>query len=285
MGLPSRLPKAAVRRIAVFRALYLGDLILAIPALRSLRAHFTEAEITLIGLPLARDFIRRFGYVDRFLQFPGFAGIPEVPADETITRAFLEESKAYGYDLAIQMHGNGSVSNRFVANLGAKCSVGYSTDGRANGGTLSMSLPYEEREHEIVKWLRLAQLVGADAGDTRLEFPVSSAEEQEARQLIEDSGCCSEETLVGLHIGAKHPAKRLPAERWAVLATELANIPGVRVILTGRSLNEVGYFVSEKLATIDRVEATITHFVLKRYKEDSEVFDEPSEDRRLPVAP
>lgn len=238
MESPSSLPPAAISRIAVFRALYLGDLILAIPALRSLRAHFAEAEITLIGLPWARDFIRRFGYVDRFLQFPGFAGIPEVPADETRTRAFLEESRAYGYDLAIQMHGNGTVSNRFVANLGAKHSAGYSTDGKANGVILSMSLPYEQREHEIVKCLRLAQLVGAKADDTRLEFPVNSADEQEAQRLIEDSGRWSGETLVGLHIGAKHPAKRWPAERWAALAAELASVPGVSVILTGTESEE-----------------------------------------------
>lgn len=59
----------------------------------------------------------------------------------------------------------------------------------------------------------------------------------------------------------------------------------LRVVVAGNTMQEVAFFVAEKLATIDRVQSTITHFVLKRYKVDSEVFEEPTEDRRLAVAP
>ena len=59
----------------------------------------------------------------------------------------------------------------------------------------------------------------------------------------------------------------------------------LRVVVTGNSIKEVAFFVTEKLATIDRVQSTITHFVLKRYKEDSDILEEPSEDRRLPITP
>jgi len=59
----------------------------------------------------------------------------------------------------------------------------------------------------------------------------------------------------------------------------------LRVVVAGSSMKQVAFFVAEKLATIDRVQATVTHFVLKRYKEDSEVVEEAKEDRRLAVAP
>lgn len=59
----------------------------------------------------------------------------------------------------------------------------------------------------------------------------------------------------------------------------------LRVIVQGATMQEVANFVSEKLATIDRVQATYTHFVLKRYKEDREIFVELEPDHRLAVTP
>ena len=110
---------AAHTRIAILRALYLGDFLLAVPAFRAIRRQFPEAEISLIGLPWARSLVRRFAhYLDRFVEFPGYPGIDEVPVCPERTARFLEEQQAYGYDLAIQMHGSGRTSNAVVIDLG-----------------------------------------------------------------------------------------------------------------------------------------------------------------------
>ncbi len=60
----------------------------------------------------------------------------------------------------------------------------------------------------------------------------------------------------------------------------------LRVIVEGDSLHDVAAFVAEKLAPIDHVTATNTHFLLKTYKEDGEVLvEEHADDDRLAVAP
>jgi DNA-binding Lrp family transcriptional regulator len=59
----------------------------------------------------------------------------------------------------------------------------------------------------------------------------------------------------------------------------------IRCTVIGRSIREVADFVAQKLSTIDRVQATATHFVLKTYKRDGDAFLEPEADHRLPIAP
>jgi DNA-binding Lrp family transcriptional regulator len=59
----------------------------------------------------------------------------------------------------------------------------------------------------------------------------------------------------------------------------------LRCVVTGRSMHDVADFVAQKLATINRVTATATHFVLKTYKDDGELLIGATEDHRLRVAP
>ena len=59
----------------------------------------------------------------------------------------------------------------------------------------------------------------------------------------------------------------------------------LHVVVKGPTMKEVAFFVAEKLATIDRVVSTATHFLLRPYKEGGVVLSEPDEDRRLAVSP
>lgn len=57
------------------------------------------------------------------------------------------------------------------------------------------------------------------------------------------------------------------------------------VFIEGRTMREVSHFVATKLATIEGVISTTTHFVLKTYKQDGVIVDDGEEDRRLMVTP
>ncbi len=55
------------------------------------------------------------------------------------------------------------------------------------------------------------------------------------------------------------------------------------VLVTGKTIHEIADFVSQKLAPIEGVQGTITHFMLKRYKEDGEIIEGGEEVKRQPV--
>ncbi len=57
------------------------------------------------------------------------------------------------------------------------------------------------------------------------------------------------------------------------------------VIIEGKSLQEVANFVATRLATIEGVTATRSHFMLKPYKKDGIIMDDKECDRRLVVSP
>lgn len=57
------------------------------------------------------------------------------------------------------------------------------------------------------------------------------------------------------------------------------------VIIEGKSLKEIANFVTTRLATIEGVTQTRTHFMLKAYKKDGVIVDDEERDRRLVVSP
>jgi len=58
------------------------------------------------------------------------------------------------------------------------------------------------------------------------------------------------------------------------------------ILVRGKTMQEISSFVAEKLAPLEQVQSTVTHFLLKRYKENGETFHLPKEiNRRLPITP
>ena len=52
------------------------------------------------------------------------------------------------------------------------------------------------------------------------------------------------------------------------------------ITVTCRTMRDVAVFVAEKLATIDGVTSTATHFVMQKYKENNIVFEPDTTDKR-----
>ena len=221
-----------VRRIAILRALYLGDLLCATPAFRALRDRFPRAEITLIGLPWAAEFVARSPHLDRFLPFPGWPGLADEPPDPAGPGPFLAAARATGYDLALQLHGDGAASNGFVAALRARRTLGYRRDDEDR--RLDCALPHRADEHETRRWLRLVGALGARAGDCRPIFPIAPDEAAGGAALVAAHPLgAARRPLVGLHVGAKDPARRWPPGRFAALGDGLWDRHGAALVLTG----------------------------------------------------
>jgi ADP-heptose:LPS heptosyltransferase len=217
--------------IAVLRALQLGDMLCAVPALRALRSAYPQARLTLIGLPWARELAARYSrYVDDFIEFPGFPGLPERGCDPRAFTAFLADAQDRRFDLALQLHGDGRLTNAVTALLGARHCAGFFPRGGACPDPLRF-LPWEPREHEVLRPLRLLERLGVPGAGIDLEFPLDEVDRGELARLVQAFRFRPGQ-YVCVHPGAQLASRRWPPERFARVADALA-AEGHTVVLTG----------------------------------------------------
>jgi len=75
---------------------------------------------------------------------------------------------------------------------------------------------------------------------------------------------------------------RFPEARSVYL---LSGTYDLAVFVTSKTMQEVASFVTQKLAPLDGVRGTATHFLLKRYKEDGEILEGEERPKRVPLMP
>lgn len=219
------------KNIALFRALQLGDMLCAIPAARALKTAFPASRITLIGLPWAKSFVERFPkYFSSFIPFPGYPGIPEQTFDPDRFAEFMREAKARKFDLAIQMHGNGSVTNSVIEKLGAMKTAGFYRQGTTppSGG---LFMPFPENIPELKRHLKLAEFLGAPAQGEHLEFPVT-AQERRRFEILARSFLLRPGEYVCIHPGARDRNRWWAPRKFADIADMVAG-KGYQVVFTG----------------------------------------------------
>lgn len=223
-------PRGEVQRIAVFRALALGDMLCAVPALRALRQAYPDAHITLVGLPWAQAFVDRYhALIDALMVFPGAVGFPEQRETDEGLPAFWEASRARQFDLAIQLQGSGGIANDIVLKMGARFTAGFHQPNEAARPGRFMPWPEELAESE--RFDALMRFIGVPVNDSRLHFPLCDADNAECDALAARLGI-EFDRLVCVHPGARLPSRRWPVERFAQVADALA-ADGWQIALTG----------------------------------------------------
>ncbi|MEU5576813.1 glycosyltransferase family 9 protein [Streptomyces huasconensis] len=196
---------AGVRpRVLVLRALGLGDLLTAVPALRALRRRLPDHEIVLAAPERLAAPAAATGLVDRLL--PASAPGRAVPRDLPWTGP--------PPDLAVDLHGNGPPSHLLLQRLRPGRLMAY-----AHPGTPDIEGPaWRDDEHERERWCRLLSWYGVPTDPADLRIPVPATPSPAPGAVV-------------VHPGADAGARRWPPERFAAVARELA-ADGHEVVVT-----------------------------------------------------
>ncbi|MGE3314639.1 MAG: lipopolysaccharide heptosyltransferase II [Planctomycetaceae bacterium] len=224
-------------KIAVFVPNWIGDVVMATPALRAIREHFAGAEIVAVLRPYVADVLAGLSLVDRHLiHHP--AGKSAV---ENRGLRFVRSLRREKFDLAV-LFPNSFHSAGLAWLSGARRRVGIDRDGR--GWLLTDRLPSRPKKtpHPVIEeYLRIAAYLGCVALDRRMELAsLPSDEQQLARFWNAQPGELRRREFVTLNSGgAFGAAKDWPAESFAILARRIAETYGHAVlVLCGPSERE-----------------------------------------------
>ena len=224
-----KLDPQEIKKIAIFRALQLGDLLCAIPAVRALRYAYPQAHITLLSMPWAQILVDRFPqYFNAFVHFPGYPGLPEQSVSPKAFTAFLTAMQETEFDLVLQMQGNGTIVNPMVELLGGKYTAGFCIPNDYCPNK-NLFLEYPNGIHETERHIRLMEYLGIPTQGTDLEFPITQKDEYELTQLqlpIEP------QRYVCVHPGSRGGWRQWPVAYFAKLADDAAD-KGFKIVLTG----------------------------------------------------
>jgi len=198
--------------LAVALPNWVGDAVMATPALRALRSRFPGERLVAVVRPYIRPVLDPNPWTDEFIEMPkSAAGVWRAARQLCCQRAAVGVLLANSARAALVFY-LGRVQRR----------VGYDRDAR--GLFLTDRVPAAKEGSEFVPtpqitaYLKLAEAVGAPAGDVRLELFATAEDEAAARAAYEAAGLSPARTLLLCPGAAFGPSKGWPAPHWAALA-------------------------------------------------------------------
>jgi heptosyltransferase-2 len=216
--------------ILVYSPSWIGDSVMALGALRSLRIHYPSAKLTVLAKPWVEELYQGCEAVDGSFRF-------DVKGAHAGPRGFVRLARAlnrWRFDLAV-LFPNAFRAAAVARAAGIPERWGYGTDGRS--WLLTRSVPPAPRpfgRHQAHYYLDLIRALGIRPGPPNIGLATTPSMGEQAIKLLRTSGWHLGEPLVGLHPGATNSsAKRWVPERYAAVGDRLADGLGARVVLLG----------------------------------------------------
>ncbi len=218
---------------------WIGDIVMATPVLRAVRAHWPEAQITAAGPPHAAAILGGSSRVDAVVPLPmrgpggGPGALPRRLGTAWKAGRCLREGR---FDLGLVL--TNSFSSALALRLaGVPRRVGYGGGGRGPLLTRRLVARREGGRHRspepmVESYLRLLDLLGVARAGHRYELFVTDDDEQRASTWLREAGWDDGAPLVGIHPGASFgPSKLWLPEHFASVANTLVARYGARVIV------------------------------------------------------
>lgn len=210
---------------------WVGDLVMATPALRTVRENNPDAHIALLVRPQIRQVIEGLPYYDEIIEYDSTA------RDRSLMRklAASRRLRTLRFSQAIILPNSfGSAALSFLAAIPQR--IGYRTNGR--GFMLTTSVPRPQQNGQAIpipmvdRYLDLCVRLNYVVSSRRIELALAEGTRENADRLYWERGISRTKLLVSLIPGASFGSSKCwPAERFAEVGDALIERYGVQVLI------------------------------------------------------
>lgn len=227
---PRILPRTGWGNVLVRAPNWLGDAVMALPALSHLADLLPGARISVLAVARVAPLFWHRPEVAEVITYPPRP--PSGPLGPWLQA--LARLRRRHFDLAV-LFPNSFESAFTVWLLGVPQRLGYATDGR--GLLLNPALwgwRHLDRLHQVYRHLGLLAAWGEPPTPRLPHIPLESGERDRAREMAAAGGWRPDRPLIGLSPGAAYgTAKQWPPERFAAVAEALRAETGAHIVLLG----------------------------------------------------
>lgn len=217
-----------MRELLIVAPNWLGDAVMALPAIADLRRHHAGARLTIAARGPVAAMFRLVPGIDQVVKLPGRGGLLAL-------RTWTEDVAAIangGFDAAVLLP-NSFASALVARRAGIPERCGFATDGRARLLTRAVARP-ASYGHQAVYYQALTSALGVPAGPRFARVDVDVEAQTGARAALQVAGLTGADAFVALAPGAAYGrAKQWLPERYAELAVRLTQERGLWTVLVG----------------------------------------------------
>lgn len=242
LGPVNKLPQEGINKILIRGTNWIGDAILTLPAVASVRATYPKAHIAILVKPLVADVYSLFSDVDEVIIYEHKFDTP------TGVLRLARNLKKEKFDLAILLQ-NAIEAAIIALAAGIPHRAGYDSDGRG------LLLTHRVRRtkaikmvHQVDYYLEMVQALGCVAvhREMNLRAKINFSDARDVlRKFLPES---TQKDVIGIAPGATYgAAKRWFPDRFAEVADKIAGRFGTQgIILGGKADRETAREVQEK---------------------------------------